>query len=281
MELKERLVDNISSTINVNYMSQITNRYTSLFSKSVQSNKEQGTMADAIRKVVSQKTENVAEAEELKTVSKEDMTLDEYREYISNKIAGFPLHPSQLGNSFSINISDVSLQKMKDDPEYEEWLLNDVKSAFGSAVPGWYHAIGGPSTYCVLNYENGEKGCWCHMWSTGYKGGSSDAKTMFDNESKDSVYTRRAERQKQIEKELRKKAQQKKDYEKELEEKSLKAKLRNQEYLRDFYNQKYYKNSLMKGWSDLPKLDNPISTTAPSPISVSAAYEASFLTVEG
>ena len=261
----------MGNTINVNYLSQITSRYGSLFSKGVQGNREQGTMADAISKIISQKTEDVGE-------TKEKMTLDEYREYISDKIAGFPLHPSQLGNSFAINISDASLQKMKDDPEYEEWLLNDVKGALGSAVPGWYQAMGGPPTYCVLNYENGERGCWCHMWSTGYKGGNTDAKTMFDNESKDSVYTRRAERKKQIEKDMQKKAQQKRIREKEMAEEAIETKIRNQEYLQDFYNQKYYKSSLMQEWSALPKFENPINMTMPSPMSVSAAYEASFMT---
>ena len=271
----------MSNTINVNYMSTMVNRYSSAYTKKLSNVDNSEAMTEALNRVSSEQTESIVGTETIKLTSKEDMTLDEYREYISNKIASFPLHPSQMGNSFAINISDVSLQKMKDDSEYEEWLLNDVKGALGSAVPEWYQAIGGPSTYCVLNYENGEKGCWCHMWSTGYKGGKTDAKTMFDNESKDSVYTRKAEQKKQIEKDIQKKAQQKRIREKELAKEALETKMRNQEYLRDYYNQKYYKDSkVTPSWQPAAMIDSPFSTTIPTLADAISAYESAAFMVQ-
>ena len=183
----------MNNTINVNYMSNVMNQFSNLVVKDTGKKESSFTFQDTIEKAEAANVSELAETSEVETKPKEDMTLEEYREMISEKIAGFPLHPSQVGNSFAINISDASLQKMKDDPEYEEWLLNDVKSALGSAVPGWYQAIGGPNTYCVLNYENGEKGCWCHMWSKDYKGGSKSASDMFDEESENSIHRRKDE----------------------------------------------------------------------------------------
>ena len=233
----------MSNTINVNYMSNIFNRYTKAYAPKAAGEGISDTIADMIDRKVSEGNANLSEtgevcANKVETVlSKEDMTLEEYREYISDKIAGFPLHPSQMGNSFAINISDASLQKMKDDPEYEEWLLNDVKGALGRAVPGWYQAIGGPNTYCVLNYENGEKGCWCHMWSKDYKGGKKSASDMFDDESENSVYKRKAEQRKQIEKEVQEKALKKKQMEKELADTAARKKYNDhQQMMEEYYN---------------------------------------------
>ena len=266
----------MSNTLNVNYMSVMMNR----LSRSV--SKESGAdskpvMSDAFENAIAEKSGNVEKSDTIKSISKEDMTLEEYREYISDKIAGFPLHPSQIGNSFAINISDVSLQKMKDDPEYEEWLLNDVKGALGSAVPGWYLAIGGPNTYCVLNYENGEKGCRCHMWSTGYKGGTKSASDMFDDESRNSIHKRKAEQKKQIEKEAQKKADyKKKQAEKELAEIAAKKRYDHRQMMQEYYNEWLSDNSLNASNRDVSaNLKTTTSMTAGAAIS---SYEASFVT---
>ena len=267
----------MSNTINVNYMSVMMNR----LSRSV--SKESGAdskpvMSDAFENAIAEKSGNVEKSDTIKSISKEDMTLEEYREYISDKIADFPLHPSQIGNSFAINISDVSLQKMKDDPEYEEWLLNDVKSALGSTVPGWYQAIGGPNTYCVLNYENGEKGCLCHMWSKGYKGGAKSASDMFDDESRNSIHKRKAEQKKRIEKEAQKKADlKKKQAEKELAEIAAKKRYNHQQMMQEYYNEWLANNSLYAFNRDMTANLKTTSMTTGSAIS---SYEASFVTLE-
>ena len=234
----------MSNTINVNYMSGMMNQFGKTISRKP-SVDNTASMSEAIEKAGTEKASELDKASEVKIISKEDMSLEEYREMISEKISGFPLHPSQIGNSFAINISDTSLQKMKDDPEYEEWLLNDVKSALGRAVPGWYQAIGGPNTYCVLNYENGEKGCWCHMWSKDYKGGTKSASDMFDDESRNSVYKRKAEQKKQIEKEAQKKAIKKKQMEKELADIAAQKKYNNhQQMMEEYYNEWLADNSM-------------------------------------
>ena len=267
----------MSNTINVNYMSGMLNQYSKSVSKKSNVNSTD-SMSDAIKKASVEKTAESEEIAAVKAISKEDMSLEEYREMISEKISGFPLHPSQIGNSFAINISDASLQKMKDDPEYEEWLLNDVKGALGRAVPGWYQAIGGPSTYCVLNYENGEKGCWCHMWSKDYKGGAKSASGIFDDESRNSVYKRKVEQKKQIEKEVQKKILKKKQMEKELADIAARKKYNNhQQMMEEYYNEWLANNSMNTSGYDLTMNVKTSNMTAGAAIS---SYEASFVTVD-
>lgn len=47
--------------------------------------------------------------------SAKDMTLEEYKQYISDKISRIPIHPSQAGWQWHIDITEAGFEAMKND----------------------------------------------------------------------------------------------------------------------------------------------------------------------
>jgi len=62
--------------------------------------------------------------------SPEDMTMDEYRQYISQQIRKMPVHPSRRQENISVVISEEGYAAMKADPEYEAWVLNNIRALY-------------------------------------------------------------------------------------------------------------------------------------------------------
>ncbi len=69
-----------------------------------------------------------------------EMTMLEYKQYISKQIRQMPIHPSRRQENISVIISEEGYAAMKNDPEYEAWVLNNLRSfysqpgcCFGSA----------------------------------------------------------------------------------------------------------------------------------------------------
>ena len=67
--------------------------------------------------------------------STEDMTMEEYKQYIYDKIIRLPVNPSQLQDAVAISISEEGFAAMKADPEYEKWVLDKLKSDFAVYYP--------------------------------------------------------------------------------------------------------------------------------------------------
>lgn len=89
------------------------------------------------------------------TVSTKDMTMEEYKQYIYGKILQITMNPSNMHGSISINdsisfnISEAGFETMKNDSEYEKWVLDDLQKKFNR-----YHLeplpVGGVVTFTVL-----------------------------------------------------------------------------------------------------------------------------------
>ena len=67
--------------------------------------------------------------------SAEDMTMEEYKQYIYDKIIRLPVNPSQLQDAVAISISEEGFAAMKADPEYEKWVLDKLKADFAVYYP--------------------------------------------------------------------------------------------------------------------------------------------------
>ncbi len=63
-------------------------------------------------------------------ISPQEMTMEEYKQYIAQKIRQIPVHPSRRHEYMSVTISEEGYAAMKNDPEYEAWVLNDLRSAW-------------------------------------------------------------------------------------------------------------------------------------------------------
>lgn len=91
------------------------------------------------------KTEQGADAAAgVRNYSTADMTMDEYKQYIYDKIIKMPVDYSQIQDAVSITISEEGFKAMKADPEYEKWVLDTIRRDLSAYYP-W--GTVGESTY--------------------------------------------------------------------------------------------------------------------------------------
>ena len=122
----------MSNTINVNYMTRAYNQYQQKNAAKDQE-KEDTRFADSVREK-SEASGSIVGNSKIGSVSAKDMTMVEYKQYIYNKISQIPMHPTRAGESISVTISEAGFEAMKNNPEYEAWVLNDLQ-------PGMMHAM--------------------------------------------------------------------------------------------------------------------------------------------
>ena len=198
----------MGNIINVNYM---TRTYSNFF-KNYEAKGVSQTKTTSFSDKVAEKsmgTQHLSEIGKAEAVSTKDMTMEEYKQYIHGKISQIPMHPTRMSENISIHISEAGFEAMKNDPEYEAWVLNDLRT--GWAQPDrWAGVCGG--AYSTIYYGATKEECHAEMWSAGYQNGSG--KSLFDSKAKDSFWERRAERKKQMEARI-KKQQEKKRIQKE------------------------------------------------------------------
>ncbi len=182
----------MSNTINVNYM---TRAYRNIFknNEAKGSIQAQATAFSGKAAEKSVESQNVPETGNTGAVSTGDMTLEEYKQYIYDKISQIPMHPTRMSESISITISEAGFEAMKNDPKYEAWVLNDLRT--GWAQPD--RCAGAcKGAYSTIYYGASKEECRAQMWSAGYQNGSG--KSLFNSKAKDSFWERRAEQKKRI-----------------------------------------------------------------------------------
>ncbi len=139
-----------------------------------------------------QKTETVAE-----TKSTAEMTMDEYKAYLEEKIAAIPFHQNRLNDEEAFVITDAGWERLKNDPEYEKWLLDGLAEGRSSYPP--LLALDPGGLYCV-HYIGATKEEYRGVsWSKNYGFGSAEkSRSMFEEKSKDSQMKMRAQKKKQM-----------------------------------------------------------------------------------
>ncbi|MCH5265690.1 MAG: hypothetical protein J1F02_07300 [Lachnospiraceae bacterium] len=156
------------------------------------------------RKVAQAGTGSVPGAFRVMDVPTKNMTLEQYKNYIRDKISQIPLHPSQRLNSISVHISDEGFEAMQNDPEYEKWVLDTLRANFRFNDP-FANMCGGSFS---VHYFGATKGEYHgHGWYKGFQNGRGES--LFNKEAKDSFWERR----------LRHKKLMKEQYERWLEKK--------------------------------------------------------------
>lgn len=139
----------MSNTINVNYMTRAYNQYQQKNAAKDQE-KEDTRFADSVREK-SEASGSIVGNSKIGSVSAKDMTMVEYKQYIYNKISQIPMHPTRAGESISVTISEAGFEAMKNDPEYEAWVLNDLQVGW-SQPDKWSGICGGAfSTIAFAN----------------------------------------------------------------------------------------------------------------------------------
>lgn len=119
-------------------------------------------------------------------LSKADMTMDEYKEYIRDTISNIPMSPSQSGWHWQIQITDAGFEAMKNDPEYEAFVLKTIRSNFSFT-----------DHFCSQNYSILHFGATAEEFS----GESISGGGPF-SEKEESFWERRAKRREKLQEQL-------------------------------------------------------------------------------
>ena len=192
----------MSNTINVNYMTRAYNQYQQKNAAKDQE-KEDTRFADSVREK-SEASGSIVGNSKIGSVSAKDMTMVEYKQYIYNKISQIPMHPTRAGESISVTISEAGFEAMKNDPEYEAWVLNDLQVGW-SQPDKWSGICGG--AFSTIYYGASKEECHAEMWSAGYSNGNGGK--IFNDKSKNSFWERRIENKKRIENQVKKQQEKK------------------------------------------------------------------------
>ena len=130
--------------------------------------------------------DSAANTEAVKTTA--DMTMEEYKSYIHEKLSQIPSHPSRNGDSVTVHISEEGFEAMKSDPEYEQWVLGHLREDF--AVRNPFLASTG-SMYQVHYIGATKEEYLGQSWFEGYDHGRG--KEVYEGKRKNSFWERRAE----------------------------------------------------------------------------------------
>ncbi len=232
------------------------------------------------------RTTDVFQAAETQAVSNKDMTLDEYKDYLRGKIDSLPVHTDNLCDSWTIHISDASFQALKEDPEFEKWLIDDLGKAFATPYPAWARSIGGPG-YVVTTVGTKIGEAPTTSWHQGYMNGTGDL--VWAEKTQGSFWTRKGENsgwsrgglgglweKRQQKAEIEEAAEKRRRRAKKLQEELVEKALQRRDMARYFGEMQYYRSlaarSLALGDSLPTSMPN-----APVPTGVSAAELLDFL----
>ena len=175
----------------------------------------------------------------IEEISPKEMTFEEYKKYIYQKISELPIHPSNRNDFIAVPISDAGFRAMKADPEYEKWVLDTLQRDFMCYDP-W----GSSGKYVIHSFGASKEAYRGESWRME----EPDGKDRYNQKSKNSFWERKARRRKQLkeqyEKLLRKRLLEKKFYEKKIYER----KLQQRKYETDVIENKITANQQSKEW---------------------------------
>lgn len=124
-----------------------------------------------------------------------EQSLDDYKAYIKDRISSFVLHPTQFGDTYAVSISDAGYRAMREDPDYEKWVLEQIQGAFSAETPAWLRQLSG-TQYHTLQFGSKPE----HFRQTSYPTGQGALK----KEEDEDWWKKRAERREKQEEELKK-----------------------------------------------------------------------------
>lgn len=131
-------------------------------------------------------TASVSKATSSNKVTTKNMTMKQYKNYIRGKINALPVSSSQALNSVSVNITEEGFEAMKNDPEYEAWVLNSLGTDFAYNDP-WSGFGGG--RYVVHHFGATKEEYSGQSWSMD----NGVGKSLFEEAAEKSFWQKRSE----------------------------------------------------------------------------------------
>ena len=149
-------------------------------------------------------SERAEAAEKVEAAFRDNMSLDEYKQYIYEKISRIPMHPSQMMRSVCVHISDAGFEAMKKDPEYESWVLDVLRKDFSYQDP-WADVAG--ESFAVHRFGATRQEYRGDSWYLGFRGGRGGI--LYDEEAEESFWEKRCKRFKKYMKQCQEAAKEK------------------------------------------------------------------------
>lgn len=107
-----------------------------------------------------------------------EMSMDEYKEYITDILGKIPFHASHPYDEEVIYISEEGWEQMKNDPEYEAWVLG--YNVENRAVPNPFFGMGDKGLYAVEHFGATIEEHHGEGYSKVYGGSAAGARSMFE-----------------------------------------------------------------------------------------------------
>ncbi len=82
-------------------------------------------------------------------VSRDDMTMEEYKSFITGLMNSIPFHPTQQKDTEIWSISEKGWEQMKNDPDYEAWVLGYTSLNRSVNIP---FGLSGAGRLCTENF---------------------------------------------------------------------------------------------------------------------------------
>lgn len=100
------------------------------------------------------------------------MSMEQYKQYIYQKISNLPVSPTQKWDAVSVYISEEGFAAMKADPAYEKWVLGTLRQDFAFYNP-WSAYAGG--SYRVHSFGATREEYRGESFPMGFSGGGKHA----------------------------------------------------------------------------------------------------------
>lgn len=213
------------------YVNHMTKAYHNFVKSYEIANRQQNTGKASFSEIVAS-TEDAASTESVGVPSTEEMTMEEYKEYIYDRICNIPIHPSQSGWHWNIEITDSGFEAMKNDPTYEKHVLDSIRANFSFADP--FHS----DNYSILHFGATEEESYGRSWGMGSR--------MEPKREEETFWERRAKRKKRL----------KEQYEEMQERKALEKRLQLRAECRVAAVERVEKGKLLQPWNQGKQLPN-------------------------
>ena len=125
----------------------------------------------------------------------DSMTMTEYKSYIYNMISALTFNPSESRDFIAVNISDEGFEAMKNDAEYEKWVLSKIKEDYFSFnMWGNRNSVRYGIKYFGATKEEYRSETWCADLN------DIKSEDKYKQKTKDSFWSKRLERMEKIQK---------------------------------------------------------------------------------
>lgn len=198
----------MNHTFSVNHMTKAYNSFARNYEMLCKAGKPKEFSRELVEKYESMR--ETSELDEIPAVSTKDMSMEEYKQYLHDKISQIPLDPSQSDWIWNIQITEEGFEAMKNDPKYEEHVLNIIRTNFSFYDP-WHS-----KNWSVLHFGATDAESYGESYGMGNK---------FEMKPKDTFWERRLEKKKKMKKQLDKFVEKRKLQEKEWQETLIQRKL--------------------------------------------------------